>query len=56
MLLLEFFADRPQEPDDVLLAAMAQIGTQLGQVFQRKRADAAPHADKRALDWPPASL
>ena len=35
--VLEFFTREPTEPDEVLLAAMAQIGIQLGQVFQRKR-------------------
>lgn len=35
--VLEFFTIEPQEPDEVLLRAMAQIGLQLGHVFDRKR-------------------
>jgi signal transduction histidine kinase len=35
---LEFFSDRPAEPDPVLLALMAQIGVQLGRVVERERA------------------
>jgi PAS domain S-box-containing protein len=38
--VLEFFTREPREPDDVLLQAMAQIGLQLGQVFERKWAEA----------------
>jgi light-regulated signal transduction histidine kinase (bacteriophytochrome) len=37
---LEFFADRPAEPDPVLLSLMAQIGVQLGRVVERERARA----------------
>src|SRR6185369_6792239 len=33
--VLEFFASEPKEPDDGLLHAVAQIGIQLGQVFDR---------------------
>jgi PAS domain S-box-containing protein len=36
--VLEFFTGEPQEPDDALLDAMANIGTQLGRVFERHRA------------------
>jgi PAS domain S-box-containing protein len=36
--VLEFFTSEPGEPDEELLRAMAQIGLQLGQVFERKRA------------------
>ena len=38
--VLEFFTSQPKEPDEVLLAAMAQIGLQLGQVYERKRTEA----------------
>jgi signal transduction histidine kinase len=35
---LEFFSDRPAEPDPVLLGLMAQIGVQIGRVVERARA------------------
>lgn len=38
--VLEFFTSEPKEPDEVLLRAMAQIGLELGQVFERKRTEA----------------
>jgi len=38
--VLEFFADRPAEPDPALLGVMAQIGVQLGRVVERQRAQA----------------
>jgi eukaryotic-like serine/threonine-protein kinase len=38
--VLEFFTSDPSEPDEALLRSMEQIGLQLGQVFDRKRADA----------------
>lgn len=38
--VLEFFADRPTEPDPALLGVMAQIGVQLGRVVERDRARA----------------
>jgi signal transduction histidine kinase len=38
--VIEFFADRPAEPDPVLLGVMAQIGVQLGRVVERVRARA----------------
>jgi PAS domain S-box-containing protein len=34
--VLEFFTSEPQEPDDLLLRAMAQIGEQLGRAFERR--------------------
>lgn len=37
--VLEFFADRTLEPDAVLLRLMAKIGTQLGRVVERNRAE-----------------
>jgi PAS domain S-box-containing protein len=38
--VLEFFTSDPKEPDEALLRSMAQIGLQLGQVFDRKRTEA----------------
>jgi signal transduction histidine kinase len=35
--VLEFFSSDPAEPDASLLGLMAQVGTQLGRVFERKR-------------------
>lgn len=35
--VLEFFSSNPAEPDAPLLHLMAQVGTQLGRVFERKR-------------------
>jgi signal transduction histidine kinase/DNA-binding response OmpR family regulator/HAMP domain-containing protein len=37
--VLEFFTSEPKEPDEPLLAAMTYIGTQLGRVFERHRAE-----------------
>ena len=39
--VLEFFAARPLEASEQLLALMAQIGTQLGRVVERQRIDRA---------------
>jgi signal transduction histidine kinase len=36
--VLEFFSDRPVEPDSALLSVMGQIGVQLGRVVERERA------------------
>ncbi|MBM0104680.1 GAF domain-containing protein [Steroidobacter sp. S1-65] len=36
--VLEFFSHRVEEPDDELLNVMANVGTQLGQVVERARA------------------
>ena len=36
---IKFFTSEPKEPDEPLLAAMAYIGTQLGRVFERHRAE-----------------
>jgi GAF domain-containing protein len=46
--VLEFFTSEPKEPDEVLLRAMAQIGLQLGQVFERKRVEAELQAAREA--------
>jgi len=37
--VLEFFAERVIAPDEIILRLMSQIGTQLGRVFERKRAE-----------------
>jgi len=37
--VLEFFSDRPAEPDETLLALMAHIGAQLGRVIERQWAE-----------------
>ena len=37
--VLEFFTDKVPEPDSVVLHLMAQIGTQLGRVVERARAE-----------------
>src|SRR6185437_8860595 len=37
--VLEFYAETVLEPDETLLHLMAQIGTQLGRVIERKRAE-----------------
>jgi PAS domain S-box-containing protein len=39
--VLEFYADRAVPPDPPLLEVMAQVGTQLGRVVERTRAEAA---------------
>ena len=51
--VLEFFADQVFEPDEVLLGLMSQIGTQLGRVVERKRAEdqlLAAQANQYELD------
>jgi len=37
--VLEFFAEQPLEPDQAVLRLFSQIGTQLGRVVERKRAE-----------------
>ncbi|WP_280156355.1 ATP-binding protein [Piscinibacter sp. XHJ-5] len=39
--LMEFFSDEPAQPDDAVLAIMANIGGQLGRVIERQRAEEA---------------
>ncbi|MBI3269489.1 MAG: PAS domain S-box protein [Planctomycetes bacterium] len=39
--VLEFFSDQPSQPNDQLMKAMLNIGTQLGRVFERKKSEAA---------------
>jgi GAF domain-containing protein len=48
--VLEFFTSEPREPDELLLRGMAQIGIQLGQVFERKRAEAELQEARRAAN------
>jgi PAS domain S-box-containing protein len=48
--VLEFFTSEPCEPDPLLLAALEQIGIQLGQVFERKRVEAELHEAKQAAE------
>lgn len=38
--VLEFFSREVRPPDDALLAMMSQVGSQLGQVIERRRAEA----------------
>ena len=38
LAVLEFFSDKPAEPDEAVLELMAQVGTQLGRVLERSRA------------------
>ena len=37
LAVLEFFSDKPAEPDEAILELMAQVGTQLGRVMERSR-------------------
>ncbi len=37
--VLEFFTDHPAEPDEEILEVMVHVGTQLGRVFERRKAD-----------------
>src|ERR1700730_8567655 len=39
--VMEFFSDEPAEPDDALLTIMAHVGSQLGRVIERRRAEDA---------------
>lgn len=48
--VLEFFTRHPSEPDPSLLEAMAQIGLQLGQVFDRQAAAARLESARAAAD------
>ncbi|QTF92060.1 response regulator [Halomonas sp. BM-2019] len=47
--VLEFFSDRVLEPDPALLEVMAQVGTQLGRVMERERAERALRESQRQL-------
>jgi PAS domain S-box-containing protein len=48
--VLEFFSSEPDEPDEPLMQAMFQIGTQLGHVFDRNRAVADLEQAKGAAE------
>jgi PAS domain S-box-containing protein len=48
--VLEFFTDEPREPDAALLDVMANIGTQLGRVFERERSQAVLREAKDAAE------
>ncbi|MBI3326235.1 MAG: GAF domain-containing protein, partial [Nitrospinae bacterium] len=48
--VLEFFSDRAVEPDEPLLDLMANIGTQLGRVIERKRAEEEIRKAKEAAE------
>jgi PAS domain S-box-containing protein len=50
LAVLEFFTSEPREPDGELLEAMDNIGTQLGRVFERHRAEAALRLAKDAAE------
>jgi len=39
--VVEFFSDEPAEPDDAVLTIMAHVGSQLGRVIERRRAEDA---------------
>jgi PAS domain S-box-containing protein len=44
--VLEFFSDKTVEPDEALLEVMGHIGTQLGRVVERQRAEEALRASE----------
>jgi PAS domain S-box-containing protein len=48
--VLEFFSNEAVEPDETLLQAMAHIGTQLGRVFERQRAEEELRRAKQAAE------
>jgi signal transduction histidine kinase/FixJ family two-component response regulator len=48
--VLEFFTDEAHEPDPPLLEVMANIGTQLGRVFERERSEAVLRLAKDAAE------
>jgi signal transduction histidine kinase len=48
--VLEFFSDKAIEPDEPSLELMAHIGTQLGRVVERKRAEKALYKAKEAAE------
>ena len=47
--VMEFFSTEAVEPDDHILEIMAQIGTQLGRVIERKRAEDALRTSEMRL-------
>jgi len=48
--VLEFFTDRPAEPDESILEVMGHVGTQLGRVFERRKSDRELRAAMRAAE------
>jgi signal transduction histidine kinase/ActR/RegA family two-component response regulator/HAMP domain-containing protein len=48
--VLEFFAPEPAEPDQHLLDVMAHVGTQLGRVIERSRAEKALQLSRDAAE------
>jgi PAS domain S-box-containing protein len=48
--VLEFFTGEPREPDEALLETMANIGTQLGRVFERQRSETELRQAKNAAE------
>jgi PAS domain S-box-containing protein len=52
--VLEFFTNELKEPDELLLQGMVQVGIQLGQVFERKRAEAELQVARKAAPAPGA--
>jgi PAS domain S-box-containing protein len=48
--VLEFFSSEAVEPDEPLLQAMAHIGTELGRVFERQRAEEELFQAKQAAE------
>jgi len=47
--VLEFFSEKAANPDQDALDIMAQVGTQLGRVIERQRAETSLRKSKRAL-------
>jgi len=47
--VLEFFSEEAMEPDEQLLEVMAHIGTQLGRVVERRRAEETLATEKERL-------
>jgi signal transduction histidine kinase len=48
--VLEFFAFEADEPDDALLGLMGDVGTQVGRVIERTRAEVALQESKEAAE------
>jgi signal transduction histidine kinase/CheY-like chemotaxis protein len=48
--VLEFFSREVEEPNSAVLALMGDVGTQIGRVIERARADEALHASKEAAE------
>ncbi len=50
LAVLEFFSDKPAEPDEAVLELMAQVGTQLGRVMERSQAQAQLRSAKEGAE------